>query len=234
MGRILASAGVMARMVKIEHSVFALPFAYTGAFLAADGWPGWTDFLLVTLAMVTMRSFAMLMNRILDLPFDSHNPRTRNRPLVSGELSTVAAWIWAGIFAILFVAACAAMNPLVLALSPVALVLGAGYSLAKRFTSLCHFWLGGVLGLAPIAGWLAVEPVFTLPAVLLGLGVLFWVAGFDILYALQDTDFDRSHGLHSIPAMHGVEASLLVSSLCHANTAMLFLLAGWAAGAGWV
>lgn len=223
---------VFARMIKIEHSVFALPFAYTGMFWAADGWPGMTAFLLVTVAMVAVRSFAMAFNRLADLDIDRRNPRTQSRPLVTGEMSVRAAWIYTAVAALVFVLACWGMNPLVLKLSPVALAVAAFYSLTKRFTWLCHFVLGATLGFAPLGGWLAVVPDFTPAAVLLALGVTFWVAGFDILYACQDEEFDRGQGLHSIPADFGVPTALTLSSFCHVNTAVFFLVAGWAAQAG--
>lgn len=225
---------VFARMVKIEHSVFALPFAYTGMVWAADGWPGLRPFLLVTVAMVAVRSFAMAFNRLADLDIDRRNPRTQNRPLVTGEMSVRAAWGLTAVAAVVFVLACAGMNPLALKLSPVALGIAAGYSLLKRFTWLCHFVLGMTLGLAPLGGWMAVIPEISPTGVLLALGVTFWVAGFDILYALQDEEFDRGQGLHSLPAKFGVPTSLTLSSFCHVNTAVFFLVAGWSAGAGWV
>ena len=229
----MRTLGILARMVKIEHSVFALPFAYIGSFLAAGGWPGWRVFFWVSLAMVAVRSFAMTFNRIADLRIDSINPRTMGRPLVTGELTLRAAWQFLGATALVFVLACAGLNATCLLLSPVALAWAAGYSYAKRFTWLCHFWLGSVLGLAPLAGWLGVEPVFTLPAVLLLLGVTFWVAGFDIIYSCQDVAFDKEHGLRSMPAVFGVPTALALSSFCHASTSLLFLLAGWATGLGW-
>ncbi|MFW5489358.1 MAG: UbiA-like polyprenyltransferase [Desulfovibrio sp.] len=222
----------LARMVKIEHSIFALPFAYVGLFWAARGWPGWKPFLLVTLAMVAVRSFAMAFNRVADVKFDRLNPRTQNRPLITGEISMNAARIFCVVTAAIFVLACYFMNSLVFALSPVALLIAGGYSLTKRFTWLCHFVLGMTLGFAPLGGWMAVTPEFSLPAVLLALGVTFWVAGFDLLYACQDTDFDRSQELNSMPACFGVGTSLAISSFCHVNTALFFLLAGWAAQAG--
>lgn len=221
------------RMIKIEHSVFALPFAYAGAFLAAGGWPGLVPMLLLTVAMVAVRSFAMAFNRLVDLKYDRLNPRTAGRPLVTGEISVAWTWAFTVFMAVLFVAACAGLNRLCLYLAPVALLVAASYSLLKRFTWLCHFFLGGVLGLAPVAGWIAVDPQFTVPAVLLFWGVLFWVAGFDILYSCQDMDFDRSMGLHAVPAHFGLPTALVVSGFCHANAAIFLLLAGWSASLGW-
>jgi 4-hydroxybenzoate polyprenyltransferase len=225
---------LLARMVKIEHSIFALPFAYLGMVWAAGGWPGWRIFLALTLAMVAVRSFAMAVNRLADLPMDSRNPRTQMRPLVTGEIGVPETRVFIAVCALIFVGACWLLNPLCLALSPVALVWSALYSYTKRFTAVCHFFLGSVLGLAPLAGWLAVSPTVAMTPVLLGLGVTFWVAGFDILYASQDVEFDRSEGLHSLPARLGVGPALAVSTFSHVVTAIFFLLAGWAAGAGLV
>jgi 4-hydroxybenzoate polyprenyltransferase len=221
------------RMVKIEHSVFALPFAYCGMVLAAGGWPGLRPLVLITVAMVAMRSFAMTVNRLADLRFDARNPRTRGRELVTGAVTVRQALAVALGMALVFVAACAGLNRLCLLLSPVALGLGAAYSYTKRFTPLCHFVLGATLGLAPVAAWLGVEPRFTVTAWLLFFGVTFWVAGFDILYACQDVDFDRAEGLHSLPADAGLPTALAVSWMCHANTAVFLGLAGALAGLGW-
>lgn len=232
--------GALARLVKIEHSVFALPFAYIGLFVAARGWPGWRAFLLLSLAMVAMRSYAMAANRLADLPYDRVNPRTCRRELVTGEVSTRQVWLFTAGCAVVFVAACWGLNWLCLALAPAALAWGAFYSLTKRFTWLCHFVLGSVLGLAPVAGFLAVKPVFTLPAILFGCGVTCWVAGFDILYACQDVAFDKEHGLRSIPVRFGVGGALALSAYAHVDAAVFFLLAGYAAGLsltyylGWV
>ncbi len=230
---LVSNVSALCRMVKIEHSIFALPFAYLGAFAAAQGWPGWYLLLVLTVAMVCIRSFAMTFNRIVDLNYDRQNPRTANRPLVTGEITMPQAWSFCGVMALGFVFSTAALNQLCLLLSPVALAIASVYSLTKRFTWLCHFVLGAVLGLAPIAGWLAVTAQFSLPPVLFGLAVLFWTAGFDILYACQDMDFDRAHGLHSAPARYGILAALTVSSFCHANTVIFLLLAGWGCGLAW-
>ncbi|MFH1912917.1 MAG: UbiA-like polyprenyltransferase [Pseudomonadota bacterium] len=225
---------VVCRMIKIEHSVFALPFAYAGAFLAAGGWPGVWNMIILTIAMVAVRSFAMAFNRYADLDIDSDNPRTQDRPLVTGEVSTRFTLVFICATAIIFMAACALMNPLCLLLSPVALGLSAFYSFCKRLTRWCHFVLGAVLGLAPVAGWLCVDPVLTLPAVLLFFGVTFWVAGFDILYACQDAEFDTGRGLHSMPARLGIACALEISTMSHVVTGVFFLLAGWSAGLSWL
>ena len=229
----LTTLHILLRMVKIEHSVFALPFAYSGAFLAAGGWPGWACLLPLTVAMVAVRSWAMGFNRLVDLPFDRENPRTQTRPLVTGEITPRATKIFLAVCGLVFVAACALLNPLCLALSLPALLISAVYSYTKRFTWLCHFYLGLVLGLAPLAGWISFAPSFGLPALLLFWGVLFWVAGFDILYALQDRELDRELGLYSLPASLGIETSLALSWFCHVNTSLLFLLAGMAASLSW-
>jgi 4-hydroxybenzoate polyprenyltransferase len=221
---------VICRMIKIEHSVFALPFAYIGAWLAAGGWPGWRPFLLLSVAMVAVRSYSMTMNRILDLAYDRQNLRTQGRPLVTGEVGLVPAWLFALVMAGIFVLACWGMNRLALLLSPVPLVWAAFYSLTKRFTPLCHYVLGSVLGLAPLAGWLAYAGEFSFAATLYGLGVTFWVAGFDILYAAQDERFDRTAGLHSMPADFGLPKALALSTFSHVNASLFFLLGGWAVG----
>lgn len=222
----LHNFGIICRMVKIEHSIFALPFAYAGCFLGARGWPGFSELVLLTVAMVGIRSFAMGVNRVVDLPFDRKNPRTLTWPLVTGEITTWQTLRFCGVMAAMFVIACAALNPVCLALSPVALIMAALYSYTKRYTWLCHFALGAVIGLAPIAGWLAVSPSFAVAPILLGFGVLFWIAGFDILYSCQDLEFDQNTGLHSLPVRFGVQGALLVSGFCHVNTVLFLFLTG--------
>jgi 4-hydroxybenzoate polyprenyltransferase len=183
--------------------------------------------------MVAVRSFAMGYNRLADLDIDSRNPRTQSRPLVTGELSVAFTKRFLFVCALVFTAACAAMNLTCLLLSPVALIWSAFYSHTKRFTPLCHFALGSVLGLAPVAGWLAVSPAHLgYAAILLFFAVTLWVAGFDILYACQDADFDRGQGLFSLPAHQGVPRALVASSLTHASAAMLFPMAGVSGGLG--
>lgn len=243
----LDTAGRLARMVKIEHSVFALPFAYAGMFLAQRGsgwhwpqafapvgmWPGWGIFLLLTVAMVAVRSFAMTANRLADLDIDRVNPRTAGRELVTGAVTTAQARVFLAVTGLVFVLCCYGLNELCFMLSPLALFVSAFYSLCKRFTWTCHFVLGLVIGLAPLAGWLAVEPVFRLPAFLLLCGVALWVAGFDILYAAQDAGFDREMGLHSIPARFGLPTAFALAAFSHAMAALFLLLAGAAWGLAW-
>ncbi len=224
---------VFCRMVKIEHSIFALPFAYAGAFLAARSMPDLKTLGLLTLAMVGIRSFAMAINRVVDLEYDRKNPRTAKWPLVTGEITPWQTWRFCGVMAAVFVLSCAAINPVCLALSPIALVLAILYSFTKRFTWACHFVLGSVIGLAPIAGWLSVSPAYALPPLLLGLGVLFWIAGFDALYSCQDKVFDESHGLHSLPVRFGLPGAMLLAAFCHVNTVLFLLLTGLACGLSW-
>ena len=226
-------AMIWARMIKIEHSVFALPFAYMGAFWSAGGWPEWMTLIFLSVAMIAVRSFAMTFNRIADLEFDRKNPRTMNRPLVTGEISLRDSYYFLVLTAIIFVISCAFLNPLCFYLSFFALGWSALYSYTKRFTSLCHFFLGSVLGLAPIAGWIAYEPAFALAPFLIFLGVLFWVAGFDILYSSQDLSFDEEKSLYSIPGKYGLESAFVIAGFCHVNASLFFLLAGASVAATW-
>ena len=231
-GRWSGRVRVYASFVKIEHSVFALPFAFMGLFLARRGWPGWGPLALLVVAMVAVRSFAMGVNRLADRRFDRLNPRTQGRELVSGALGVSQAVLFVALCAVVFVLACWGMNRLCLALSPFVLAWAGFYSFTKRFTWLCHLALGSVLGLAPVAGWLSVTPQFSLATVLMGLGVTFWTAGFDVLYASQDAAFDTSQGLKSMPVRFGVGPALSLAGLVHANAVVFFALAGWAGGLG--
>ncbi len=218
------------RMIKIEHSIFALPFAYAGAFLAQMGMPSWYALFFLTIAMVAVRSFAMAFNRLVDLPFDKQNPRTAKRPMVTGEISPQQTKLFCVVTAAVFIASCAALNTLCLYLSVPALLIAAGYSYTKRFTWLCHFWLGATLGLAPVAGWLSVTPSFALTPILFFFAVSFWVAGFDIFYSCQDVDFDAKAGLCSVPVHFGVSKALIIAAFSHVCTAIFLLLGGAAAG----
>ena len=226
--------GDICRMIKIEHSVFALPYAWAGAFLAARGVPSARSLIFLTIGMIAARSFAMAFNRLADLPFDRDNPRTQQRPLVTGAISKMQTWAFCALMAIIFIAACAALNTVCLWLAVPALLFAAIYSLLKRFTALCHFWLGATLGLAPLAGWLSVNPTsLGLAPILLFWAVTFWVAAFDIYYAFQDMDFDVAFELHSVPATLGPDTALTLAAFSHAMTSIFLLLAGFAAGLSW-
>ena len=226
--------GDICRMIKIEHSVFALPYAWAGAFLAARGVPSTRSLIFLTIGMIAARSFAMAFNRLADLPFDRDNPRTQQRPLVTGVISQKQTWAFCALMAIIFIAACGALNTVCLWLAVPALLFAAIYSLLKRFTALCHFWLGATLGLAPLAGWLSVNPSsLGLPAILLFWAVTFWVAAFDIYYAFQDMDFDVAFELHSVPASLGADTALTLAAFSHAMTSIFLLLAGYAANLSW-
>ena len=219
-------------MIKFEHAVFALPFAYLGMLLAKKTWPSWRIFLLVTLAMVSARTAGMTLNRLADRAIDAKNPRTKKRALVTGEFSVMAAWVVVAVFIVVFFAAAASLNPFCFKLSPIALILLSGYHYVKRWSFLCHFALGAVLAIAPVGGWLAVTGHFSWAPVLLSFAVLGWVAGFDILYSLQDMDFDKSMGLHSIPVQFGLSRSLEISFLCHAAAVLFLVLFAFAAQLG--
>ncbi|HEX7174671.1 MAG TPA: UbiA-like polyprenyltransferase [Pyrinomonadaceae bacterium] len=226
-------------MIKIEHTLFALPFALLGAVLAAGGLPGAWQLLWIALAMVGARSCAMAFNRIADRHIDAANPRTRTRALPAGQLSLPFAWAFTILSAALFLFAAAMLNRLALALAPVALASVVLYSYTKRFTSLSHVVLGWCLAIAPTGAWVAVRgSLDSAVPLLLSLVVLLWTAGFDVLYACQDYDFDRRTGLRSIPARVGVERALWASRLLHAAAfaalvGLYFLTSlGWPALAG--
>ncbi len=217
----------VAEALKLEHTVFALPFAYLGVWAAAGGAPAWATVGWVTLAMVGGRSAGMAANRLIDLPIDQLNPRTKNWPVPAGRVKP--AWLAAIVIlgaALLFLSA-SRLNPLCLKLAPVALALMFFYPVTKRFTWSCHFWLGLVLGVAPAAGWLAVTGHWEAPILPLLLGVLFWTAGFDIFYALLDLEFDRTHRVHSIPQRFGAERALAISSGCHIAALLAFTRFGF-------
>ena len=204
-------------MIKIEHTLFALPFALLGAVLAARGLPAPWQLLWITVAMVGARSAAMAFNRIADHKYDAANPRTSGRAIPSGALSLKFAWAFTLAAAALFFVASAMLNRLTLLLAPVALASVLSYSYTKRFTSLSHLVLGWCLAIAPTGAWIAVRGALDSPVpLLLSLVVLLWTAGFDVLYACQDYDFDRAAGLRSIPARVGIPRALWISRLLHA------------------
>lgn len=226
-------------LIMFKHSVFALPFIFIAMIVSSYSlnnsvWFGWKLLFLGLLAAVSARNFAMGFNRYADRDIDRQNPRTANRPSVDGRIGKRNMELFIGINGILFVAVAWFINPLAFYLSfPILAILG-GYSLFKRFSPLAHIVLGMALGLAPIAGVVAVEGAITLWSVLLGLGVLFWVAGFDLLYSLQDMDYDKSKGLHSIPSRYGKEATFFISALFHGLAVLFWGLFAWATGLGWL
>jgi 4-hydroxybenzoate polyprenyltransferase len=244
---------MLLELVKFEHSIFALPYAYIGALYgaAAVGSPGnawvgeasagngtpfptWAALLWITVAMVGARAVAFVLNRALDKEIDARNPRTAGRAVPSGLISAWELWIFALVMLALYLVAVFQLAPITHWLWPIPLVAFLVYPYTKRFTPLCHYWLGMCLGLAPVGGWAAVTNSVADPAPwVFGLAVLFWTAGFDIIYATQDTLSDRSEGIHSMPADYGVESSLRQARMLHVATAGLLVAAGALAGAGW-
>jgi 4-hydroxybenzoate polyprenyltransferase len=225
-------------LVTFAHTIFALPFALLAAVLAAGGVPPAGKLLWIVVAMVGARSAAMAFNRIADRAIDGMNVRTKTRDIPAGRVSVLEASVFCALSAAVFVLAAWRLNPLCLALSPVALLVVLGYSYTKRVTAFSHLVLGLGLAIAPVGAWIAVTGAFDLPPVALGLCVLFWVAGFDVIYSLQDEDFDRAHGLFSLPARLGARRALNVSTAFHALSlsllyAVFVLVSGGAAfGAG--
>jgi 4-hydroxybenzoate polyprenyltransferase len=219
-------------LIKIEHTLFALPLALTGAVLGAKGLPSFPLLLLMAVAFTAARASAMAFNRIADRRLDAQNPRTADREIPSGTLSAGSVWGLVLVSIAVFLISAWAINPLCGKLAPFALVVLLGYSYTKRFTPLCHYLLVLALGMAPVAGWIAVTGGFALVPMVLGLGVIFWTAGFDILYACQDVEFDRRMGLHSIPARMGTRRALKVAAFSHVAAFLLFIATGALASLG--
>lgn len=224
----------MLGMIKFEHTLFALPFAFLGAILAANGLPTWRQCLWITVAMVGARSAAMTFNRIADRDIDAKNPRTAARELPAGKLSVGFAWAFLYVSIAVFLLASWSLNWLTFALSPVALICVLGYSYAKRFTALAHLVLGLALAISPSAAWIAVRGSLNdeVP-ILLSVLVLMWTAGFDVMYACQDFEFDRRSGLHSIPARYGIRNSLWIARLFHLQAFIVLVLLYFVTGLGW-
>ncbi|VAX24037.1 Menaquinone via futalosine polyprenyltransferase (MenA homolog) [hydrothermal vent metagenome] len=210
--------------IKIQHTVFALPFAMMSAFIAANGAPGWRALALIVCAMVFSRSAAMAFNRLADERYDVLNPRTRERALPMGSVSRGQYAFFTIVCCVGFIAVCAMINDLALWLSPFALMIVFLYSYTKRFTPYSHFFLGLALALAPIGAWVAIHGQFALSPFILGVAVMFWLAGLDIIYSCQDIDFDREHHLQSIPQKYGVARSLNLAAMFHAIM-IIFLVA---------
>jgi len=226
----LATVRTWGRMVKFPHSIFALPFALSGAALATAG-HGITlrQILWIVVAMVGARNAAMGFNRLADEDYDARNPRTAGRELPRKRLSRRAVWAFTVALSAVTVVASFQLNALCGMLSPIALLTILGYSYSKRFTWASHLWLGLALAMAPVGGWLAVRGSFATVPWLLGAAVLLWVAGFDTIYACQDIEFDRESGLHSIPARFGPETALTIARLCHAGAVVALAAVGWIA-----
>lgn len=222
-------------MIKFEHTLFALPFAFLGAVLAANGLPTIWQIVWITAAMFGARSAAMTFNRIIDRKFDALNPRTANRELPSGKLSVPFAWAFFIVSVSLFEVASYELNWLTFALSPVALLSVLGYSYAKRFTSLAHLILGLSLAISPSAAWIAVRGALDSETpILLSLLVMMWTAGFDVLYACQDYEYDKRAGLRSIPARFGIKNSLMIARVFHAQSFFVLILLYLVTDLGWL
>jgi 4-hydroxybenzoate polyprenyltransferase len=231
--RVLAGLRETGEMIAFKHTVFALPFAVIALITAAaPGWPAARTWLWVTLAMVSARTSAMAFNRLADHWIDAENPRTAGRALPAGKLSRGFAWAVTGASAALFLVAAAFLDPLCLAMAPPALAVLLGYSYAKRFTAASHLWLGSALGIAPVGAWIAVTGRIEWPAVVLAGTVTLWVAGFDVIYSLQDETFDRRHALHSLPSRIGGRRALAVARLFHLVALTGFVAFALAAGGG--
>ena len=214
----------LSEMVMLKHSIFSLPFIFIAMIVASDGWFGWKLFFLGILAALSARNFAMGVNRYLDRDIDALNPRTKNRPSVDGRVSTTTMITFIALNGLAFILVAYFINELAFKLSvPILAILGA-YTLFKRFSALAHIILGVSLGLAPIAGVVAVLGEITPWSIYLALGVVFWVAGFDLLYSLQDIEFDKEHGLHSIPSKFGVKNTMLIAKIFHTLTIVFWAI----------
>ena len=217
---------LFASLVKLEHTVFALPFAYVGAFLAVDGVPGTRDLLWITVAMVGARSLAMALNRLVDAEIDARNPRTAGRELPRGALTRGQVLVFCLVSLAVFLLAVYQLAPIVRWLWPIPVVAFVVYPYLKRATWLSHVWLGLVDGLAPVGAWVAITNELPWQAWALGAAVALWVTGFDVLYALFDLDVDRAQGLHSLPARFGVPLAFAVARTCHVATVGFLVVAG--------
>lgn len=219
-----------ASLVKIEHTVFALPFAYVGVFFAADGWPGLADIVWVTVAMIGARTLAMALNRLVDADLDARNPRTAARELPSGALRPVQVVALSVGALVVFLVAVFQLDPIVRWLWPIPVAMFFVYPYLKRVTWLCHIWLGACLGLAPVGAWLAISGTAPWEAWVLGGAVLFWVAGFDLFYSLFDAEHDRQAGLHSWATRFGEIGVFRGARMFHAFTVALLVVAGLGLG----
>jgi 4-hydroxybenzoate polyprenyltransferase len=235
MASIIEKLRITLEMIKFEHTLFALPFAFLGAVLAANGLPTVIQIVWITVAMVGARSAAMTFNRLIDRRFDARNPRTAGREIPSGKLSVRFAWMFFVVSVVVFLVASYELNWLAFLLSPVALASVLLYSYTKRFTAWSHLFLGWALAISPAAAWIAVRgEIDSAVPVLLSLMVMMWTAGFDVLYACQDAEFDRRAGLYSIPAKFGIGNALWIARLFHLQAFFVLVLLFIEAGLGLV
>lgn len=228
----LSSLIVFLEMIKFEHSIFALPFAYLGLILGENRWPRLNIFILVTVAMVSFRTLGMALNRLVDLPIDALNPRTKNRALPAGKLKISFVGAAAILSFFIFEAATYALGPACFKLSPVPVFLAILYPYTKRFTWFSHLVLGMILAIAPYGAWLASRGDFSWIPGLVSIGVMTWVSGFDMIYALQDVDFDRQYGLYSFPSRFNAASTLKLTRILHVTTVLAWSAAGYLAGLG--
>ncbi len=240
----LASGGVavskvrmLLELVKFEHSIFALPYAYIGALYGAaaiDRWPGWAELFWITVAMVGARAFAFVVNRAADKEIDARNPRTAGRAVPAGLIKAGELWAFAAVMLVAFLVAVWQLHPITRWLWPIVLGAFVIYPYTKRFTWLCHYWLGLCLGLAPVGAWVALGAPIGNPAPwVFGGAVMFWTAGFDIIYATQDIECDLRDGVHSVPADLGIETGLMMTRALHVATVALLFAGGVLVDAGW-
>jgi len=226
MNAAINKVSVYLRMIKFSHSIFALPFAFTSALIAASGIPELRQIGWIVIAMVGARSGAMGLNRIIDRKIDSANPRTEGREIPQGAISVFAAVLFVIVSFMFLMLAAYMLNPLCLKLSPLAIAVLIIYSYTKRFTWMSHFVLGLSISAAPLGAWIAVKGSFDIEIIPLVMSVIFWLAGFDVLYALQDIDFDRKHGLYSIPKRFGISKSIYLSRIFHITSFFLLVANG--------
>ena len=220
--------------IKFEHSIFALPFAVAAAFMVANGVPDLWGFAWVLVAMVSLRTFAMGANRLIDAEIDRRNPRTADRPTATGAVPKRDVWVWMLASVVIFILAAINLHPLALWLSPIPVLVAAGYPYLKRFTWLAHFGIGAVYVIVPPAVSIALTGQLPIEYVILGISAMFWVSGFDMLYAISDIDYDKSANLHSVPAKFGVSGALISSRVCHLIAAATLFIALAVGGAGWI
>ena len=220
--------------IKFEHSIFALPFAVAAVFMTYGDWPDWVKFGWIILAMVTLRTFAMAANRLLDAEIDRRNPRTADRALATGAIRRGEVVAYMIVSAALFVIAASQLDPLALLLAPIPLAVAFAYPYLKRYTWLAHFGIGAVYIIVPPAVPIALTGALPQEFIWIGLGAMMWVSGFDILYAIADMEFDRANGLHSVPAKFGVKTSLWAARVCHVVALVFLAVAVYVAGDSWL